>query len=88
MTLLDGMSRLIQFFVNLVLVILLAYGVNRYVYSIVFNIEKNLNNKNIVSEYLHKLPNQMYLLFIFGIVVSLTIFIIHYFLNCYFKKKN
>jgi len=81
------MFRIIQLFVNLVIVILILYAVNSYVYSTVINIEKNLDNPTIVRECLHRLPNQMYVLFILGVVATTIIYIVHYCLNYYFKRK-
>jgi H+/Cl- antiporter ClcA len=82
------LKRLIQFIVSLLIAIFIGYGVNRYIYGIVVNIQKNQNDPDNLNNLLGRLPHQMYLLFTLGIAAACIIFLMYYFLNRYFLKNK
>ena len=81
-----GLVGLIRFFINLLIIIFVIYGVNWYIYSIVINIQKNLNNPKILYVLVNKLPSQISLLFALGVVVTIIIYLIHFKLMNYIMK--
>ena len=74
---LKGLIGLIQFFINLVIVFFLGYGLIGYISSIQTNFGKNLNNPKVLYGLVSKLSSQMRLLFAAGIAVAIIIYLIH-----------
>lgn len=84
-----GLIGLIRFFINLVIVFFIGYGLIGYISSIQTKFGENLNNRKVVYTLVNKLSSQMKLLFAAGIAVAIIIYLIHtVFMNYIIKSLN
>ena len=86
---LKGLIGLIRFFINLLIIIFVGYVLNSYIFGIVINIEKNLDNPKKLDVLVSNLPHQMSILFLLGVVVTIIIYLVHtVFVNYLVKYFN